>query len=61
MDAVSHYDLVVVVAVVAGVQLTVIIVVGVIAQRTLTQSRRDAVTLAKLIIQESLKIRRQRP
>jgi len=61
MGAVSHSDLVVVVAVLAGVQLTAIIVVGAIARRTLTQSRRDAVTLAKLIFQESLKIRRQGP
>jgi hypothetical protein len=61
VGAVSHSDLVVVVAVLAGVQLTAIIVVGAIARRTLTQSRRDAVTLAKLIFQESLKIRRQGP
>jgi hypothetical protein len=61
MGAVSHSDLVVVVAVLAGVQLTAIIVVGALARRTLTQSRRDAVTLAKLIFQESLKIRRQGP
>jgi hypothetical protein len=61
MGAVGHHDLFVVIVIAAGVQLMAIIVAGAIAHRTLTQSRRDAVTLARLIIQESLKIRRQPP
>ncbi|HET7342001.1 MAG TPA: hypothetical protein VFL90_11090 [Methylomirabilota bacterium] len=61
MDSATHHDLLVVVTFWACVHLMTIIIVGVIARRTLTQSRRLAAALAKLIVQESEKIRRQRP
>jgi len=62
VDAISHYDLLVVITMWACVQLITIIIVGArVMRRARLESRRLAIVVSNLIIHESQKIGEHRP